>query len=278
MNKPTLEQFGLTEFEYKLEEKKGGKITSFIMYLLLSVFIISNIYYLFFYDSTFFLSKVPELLVMDFIGGSILMTWFFIIHMFFSFLISFLFPNLNLLRHSQKYIEYKKALDSFNEEQLKFQQAKELANRFFSSSRNKIDKKILEAEKILNTYGGILADGLEKGTALRKSSLPYSVAKIKQAYFTYIEGLIKKDGKLPKDFEYILVSTYERLNAFIDDQEADEINNIEKLIKSIDAIKVDTSKIEKYFDYIAKKMNDGYLFDEINEFIAECYKQYKSNS
>jgi len=278
MNKPTFEQFGLTESEYLHEEKKGDKVTSFIKRLLLLIVITLNIYYLFFYNSTFSLSRIPELLVLNFIGGSILMTWYFIIYMFFSLLISFLFPNLNLLRHSQKYIEYQKALTAFEKEKQDEKLAKEFVDRIRASNRSKIDKQVIESEKILNAYGGAIADGYEQGTALKKSSLPCSVAKIKQAYYNYIEGLIKKDGKLPKDFGFVLVNTYERLSAFIDDQEADEINKTEKLIKSIDAIKVDTSRRQKYFDYVARKINDGDLFDEINEFISECHKKYKRNS
>lgn len=279
MNKPTLEQFGLTELEYTLEKKKEDKITSFVMFLLLVVIVIYNIYYLFFSNTPFSLINISGLLVIDIIGGSILLTWMILIFFIFSVLKSFLFPRWNIVKHSQKYIEYEKALASFEKEKNDQKLAKEFVDRIRTSNRNKINKQVIEAEKILNAYGGVIANGFGQGIALKKSFLPCSVARIKQSYFTYIDGLIKRDGKLTNDVNLMLTSTYERLNSFVDDSEAEEINEIFNNINNKIEKEETTNdlKTEKLRDYI-KIAYDGTLYNEINEFIAECYKKYKRNS
>ena len=133
-----------------------------------------------------------------------------------------------------------------------------------------------QAEKIVNAYGGVIAKGTAGGIVRRKSLLPCSKARIKQAYFIYIEAIIKELGGLPEDMGEKMVLTYSMLNGFADDEEADEIIKIAKLIKDN---KIDTKnpsdkkKFNKYSKYAMKSIRDGELFDEINEYIEECYKK-----
>lgn len=129
-----------------------------------------------------------------------------------------------------------------------------------------------QAEKIVNSYGAAIARGTDGGIVRRKSLLPCSKARIKQAYFVYIAAIIKEFGGLPKDMGENLVLTYSMLNGFIDDQKADEIIKIERLIKEkkLDSNDPkDKEKMDRYFSYAMRAISDGELFDEINEYIGE---------
>src|SRR3989338_4112860 len=86
-----------------------------------------------------------------------------------------------------------------------------------------------EAEKIVNLYGGAFTN--ETNIARKKSLLPCSVAKIKQAYFIYIEELIKHN-LLTKGVGTTLALTYSMLDAFVDDAEAEKIHEVNKKIIS----------------------------------------------
>lgn len=131
------------------------------------------------------------------------------------------------------------------------------------------------AEKIINQYGAVIAKASEAGNLRKKSLLPCAKAKIKLAYFIYIDALIKEFGQLQEKIGENLVMTYSMLNAFIDDNEFEKQSLIYKEIKEkkLDNKKVeDKEKINKYFCSALKAMRDEELFDEINEYIGECYK------
>ena len=131
---------------------------------------------------------------------------------------------------------------------------------------------------LVNAYGGALAKGTVQGTAIRLSrNLPSSKARIKQAYFTYIEAIISDMGKLRKDLGNHLVTTYANLNSFIDDEEANELIEISIGMKSgkyDNGRPEDKKKIGKYMTFAVSNPFNGELYDEINEFIGECYKKY----
>lgn len=132
-----------------------------------------------------------------------------------------------------------------------------------------------QAEKIVNSYIAAIAKRTDGGVLRKKSLLPCSKAQIKQAYFIYIAAIIKEFGSLPGDIGENLVLTYSKLNAFVDDKEADELNRSGRLIKDK---KIDNKnpknkeKINRYFNHALRSIRDGELFDEINEYIDECYK------
>ncbi len=131
-----------------------------------------------------------------------------------------------------------------------------------------------EAEKIVNKYGEAIVKGTT-GFVRRKRFLPCSKAKIKQAFFVYLEAIISETNNLPKEMGNNLVSTYGLLNSFIDDEEADELIEIGKMVQEHRyRFPEDQEKIDKYFKYGEKSIHDGELFDEINEYIGECYKKY----
>lgn len=133
-----------------------------------------------------------------------------------------------------------------------------------------------EAEKIVQDYGGAIAKGTDGKVVRRKSWLPYSKATIKQAYFAYIPAIILQLKTLPKDIGNNLVMTYSMMNTFIDEQLANELIGIENLMADTETFKQNPeNKIlsKKYFDYVTTTMHDENLYDEINEYIGECYKK-----
>lgn len=139
-----------------------------------------------------------------------------------------------------------------------------------------------EAEKIVNAYGGAIS----KGAIKRKKWLPCSKAKIKQAYFIYIDAIIQDFGALPQETGEQLVMCFSMLNMFVDDDKADHLDSIKTKIDakslSMDNAK-DKKKWHEYVEYqsgVERKdgtftggMMDGDLYDEINEFIGECYEK-----
>ena len=114
----------------------------------------------------------------------------------------------------------------------------------------------LEAEKIINSYGGTIAS--EKVVARRKSSLPCSKARIKYAFFVYIEELIMRHN-LEQQLGIQLVNAYSLLSSFIDDTEVDEINS---------------SNGELKVEFAQKTILNKGLREELENFIEECYEKY----
>jgi len=134
-----------------------------------------------------------------------------------------------------------------------------------------------EAEKIVQEYAAAIAKGTDGNVVRRKTWLPYSKATIKQAYFENISAVISDLHRLPKDIGNKLVLTYSMMNTFVDDEQAEELIAIEKLMDNEELFKKTPQFKElskKYFDYISQTMHDGNLYDEINEYIGECYTKY----
>jgi hypothetical protein len=127
-----------------------------------------------------------------------------------------------------------------------------------------------EALDIIGQYGGVIG----KSIINRKSELPCTKAKIKQAYFTYLPELYKQDGGFYQKIVDPLVACYGMLNSFMDDDEADEIETIKK---QADAKQLDydteqgKEQADKYINYERSKY-DGNLLDEINEYIGEIQR------
>lgn len=269
MLKPIIEQFGLTEAEYNFEANKETKISDYVQKLILAIILILNAY-LIFVKEPFSLSRIPEILILNLIGIPILLTWFFVMFVFVPSIISLFFPNLRLIKHSKKYLDYRKAIDSYEREERNQKDIKEFIDRAFPPE--KIDKKVLEAEKILNLYAGIIVNGLKTGIAFKKSLLPHSVARIKQAYFTYVDYVIKTEGKLSEADEIMFTDSYSRLDFFIEDEEADEINELFLLHKN-NHERIEIGKSKKFRDFIKNRYTKNSL-NEIKEFIIDCYKKY----
>ncbi len=130
-----------------------------------------------------------------------------------------------------------------------------------------------QAEKIINEYGGAIANN--KGPFRKQSTLPCSKAKIRYAFYVYIPAIINELGQLPQDIGQNLVATYSMLDCFISDDEADRLNRIPEMIKNkqLNAEKPDDEKqIKEFFSLVTNALRNGSYFDEINEYIGECYK------
>jgi len=134
-----------------------------------------------------------------------------------------------------------------------------------------------EAEKIVNAYGGVIAN--TRGPFRKISGLPHPKAIIKQAYFVYIEAIIKDCRTLPKGMGEALVATYSMLDGFLDDEEVKNLNELGGLIreksKSID---ISEQRINEYCDKTIRALNSPQLLDEINDFIGACYDKYKDGN
>jgi len=131
-----------------------------------------------------------------------------------------------------------------------------------------------QAEKIINLYGAAIANN--KNPLKKRSALPCSTAKIRYAFYVYIHQLIKQFGHLPKDIGENLVSTYSMLDAFIEDAAADRLNNVAELIKHKQLSaenSEDKKKIDEYFSLVLNAIRNSNYFDEINDYIGECYRE-----
>ena len=128
-----------------------------------------------------------------------------------------------------------------------------------------------EALDIIGDYGGAIA----KGDIRRLSYLPCSKAKIKQAYFTYLPALYEAEGGFYQEPVENLVQCYGMLSQFVDDEQADQLENIKA---KMDSKKIDYSKnsdkelAKEYFAYM-QTMRDETLIDEINEYIQEIQER-----
>ena len=133
-----------------------------------------------------------------------------------------------------------------------------------------------EAEKIVNAYGGVIAN--TKGPFRKISELLHPKAIIKKGYLLYIEAIIKEFGALPKDMGEALVITYSMLDGFLDDKEVKSLNELGELIKDKKTVDISKERLNEYCDKARKALRSGELFDEINEFIGACYLKYKEGN
>jgi hypothetical protein len=123
----------------------------------------------------------------------------------------------------------------------------------------------IEAEKIINEYGGYIASIKEGDKVQDIFSLPYSPGRIRYAFFVYTEALIKEDLFNDETFNNLQL-TYAMLDSrFVEDSQ--------KLNKALRVY----AKNEKAREYVnsrggltatipsVEKMN------EYNNFVADCY-------
>ncbi len=125
-----------------------------------------------------------------------------------------------------------------------------------------------EAEKIINAFGAALGKGVD-GIARSESLLPCSKIKIRQAFIVYIDELIKIKHFKEKDYND-LVTAYSYISHFVDDQEAQLINDIFK--------KTTQGEIpEKLKVFMTENMSILPLSDmaEMNQYVKECNKKYE---
>lgn len=121
-----------------------------------------------------------------------------------------------------------------------------------------------EAEKIVQNYGGAVAS-LKKGDAvLPLSALPNSKARIKYAFYVYIEELTRLDA-MEEDHTFALLQTYALLNTRFQ-KEADKINDLHRQWKSSESAR---AKLEEYGGYLVGLPSDDDMY-ELAEFIDEC--------
>ena len=131
-----------------------------------------------------------------------------------------------------------------------------------------------QAEKIINAYGSAIANA--KNVFKRRSTLPCSKAKIRFAFYVYIPAIIANLGNLPEDIGQTLVATYSMLDCFLPDEDAERLNRTPTLIKDkkLDWENPDDKKqIDEYFSLVTNALHNEIYFDEINDYIDECYKE-----
>lgn len=131
-----------------------------------------------------------------------------------------------------------------------------------------------QAEKIINAYGAAIAN--DKNVFKRQSALPCSKVKIRQAFYVYISSIIHDLGGLPDKIGENLVATYSMLDCFLSDEDAERLNRIQSLIKNkkLNAENQDDKKqVDDYFSLVSNALLNRKYFEEINDYIAECYKK-----
>jgi len=130
-----------------------------------------------------------------------------------------------------------------------------------------------EANKIIEAYKASIAKGTEGDTVLRRVSLlPYSKAKIKYAYFVFLENTVQKEGRLAGDLRNNLAEEYSILNNFVNDEQAKKYAKIYQDWQSkksdLSRDKKDERLIKQYIAYIHTLGSDD-LLNEINDYITE---------
>ena len=131
-----------------------------------------------------------------------------------------------------------------------------------------------EAEGIINQYGRVIAESSPGSLKRRASSLPFSKALIKYAFFIYIETLVEMNG-LTQEVGYPLVYTYALLSNFIDDDEAERVNQLYRLANQneLDWFSQEGKIVQ---DAMRGVTGSRELENEINEFIQACYERHRA--
>ena len=130
-----------------------------------------------------------------------------------------------------------------------------------------------EAEMIINQYGAaIVAD---QNIFRKKSSLPCSKAKIRYAYYVYIPALVEHFGGLPNDIRQSISASYSLIGSFLDDNDADFLNETGRLIKEKaldEKVPEDKKRMDNFFDRapLATSSSNVEYFYEIDNYIVEC--------
>ena len=131
-----------------------------------------------------------------------------------------------------------------------------------------------EAEKIINKYGTAIAG--DKQAFKKQSTSPCSKAKIRYAFYVYMQSVIDDFGHLLKDIGGNLVATYCMLDSFVPDHYANRLNKVPDMIKNKELNSEnlsDKKQISEYFSLVTNALRNGNYFDEINDYIAECLKK-----
>ena len=131
-----------------------------------------------------------------------------------------------------------------------------------------------EAEDIVFEYGRAVSN--ISSVFKPQSSLPCSKARIRNAYFVFIQALIEEMGTLSKKTGEQLVLTYCMMDAFVPDDRAEQLNSIAGKIKCGELIAArpeEKCQIDEYMSLVVSALRNARDHDEINEFIAECYKE-----
>lgn len=131
-----------------------------------------------------------------------------------------------------------------------------------------------EAEVIVNQYGGVIAETPPGSIKRKASSLPFSKALIKYAFFIYIETLVETNA-LTEEVGYPLVYTYGLLSTFINDDEAEKVN---QLYRRANQNELDwfTEEGKIVQDAMRGVAGSQELENEINEFIEACYQRHRA--
>lgn len=130
-----------------------------------------------------------------------------------------------------------------------------------------------QAEKIVKEYGGAIAN--DKNVFKKSSTLPCSKAKIRYAFFVLINAVVKEQGHIKENIGQNLVAIYCMLDSFVSDKDADRLNKILEIMKNkqLDRTKPEYNIDDKeYSSLVINTLRNGKYFDEINEYIEECYK------
>ncbi len=124
------------------------------------------------------------------------------------------------------------------------------------------------AEKIINQYGAVFT----RGAYLRRplAWLPCSKARVKYAFFVWVETLIEQDA-LTQDLGEKIDISYGLLSTFVDDGEAERVNELSKLSErnELDWTSEEATLLKNALTVEATSTLSG----EINDFIGECYER-----
>jgi hypothetical protein len=129
-----------------------------------------------------------------------------------------------------------------------------------------------EAEIIVNQYGGLIAQTPSGSINRKASTLPFSKALIKYAFFVYIETLVEMNA-LTQEVGYPLVYTYSLLSTFVDDDEAEKVNQLYRRANQneLDWVSHEGKIVQDAMRGVAGSRE---LESEINEFIQPCSKRH----
>lgn len=131
---------------------------------------------------------------------------------------------------------------------------------------------ISEAEKIVNAFR-VIVHKTETLAARPISLLTHSKGKIKYAFFILVENLAK-NKQLTQERVNELTSLYARLDPFVDDKKAEEINRIGELVKrrALNATDPKQHALQAQFNEFFTGTTLGFrAWQEIADFMDECF-------
>lgn len=126
-----------------------------------------------------------------------------------------------------------------------------------------------EAEKVINQYGAAIASIEENAIVQDVFSLPYSPAKIRYAYFVYVEALIQQ-GILTDKIAGDLSQTY----AMIDSRFVEEAAEINKAWPQYASSEAAREIINKHGGLTALMPSTKKMI-EFHNYIADCQGNWR---